>query len=901
MRTTQARKRVRKTSIWGLLLALFIVLGTLLVTYSYREKITRLSAYNQASFQALSLNYEAQLHLRTQIQEWKNILLRGHNAEDLQHYVTQMHAQSDAFREKIEALTSLLRLNKRLEIPIKKSIEGILSSQALLQEAYDKALEQHTLHGALGYQKIDALVRGMDRDIPPQMETLNTQLLSQTKHIREKTLYELRNMNVAIGLSVIIALLIILFTTKSQQDISRTKSMFELIAHHTNDGMVVFEKGKVIYESPGHIRIIGQSILGADKSVIYGLIHPEDRDGVFERFNQAIEERANTLVNSYRIVHPEGHIVYKDDNLSFEYDEAGKLFRTFVMVRDVTQERLKDIKIAESEDRYRTFVELSSDLIFLKDKEFKFLIANQNMARFFGKTTEELIGMNDFELLPYEAAQQCRESDMHALELEQSVVTQEYIKGRIYEVTKYPLVFRGQTCVAGVIRDITEYTKDQEQIYTLAHFHPLTKLPNRRLFLDRLGHAEQMAKQHGRLGALLMMDVDHFKMINDTWGHDKGDILLNTIATRLEAITHAQETLAHLGGDEFILLCEECGETVIEAGKKILEKSEHIQRLLNAPYLIEGVEFRCTVSLGATLLEPHKQVASMAMKEAEIALHHAKESGRNRLSFFESTMQDTLSRQFMLEGALRSGIEKKAFELYYQSQVDHTGKLLGAEALLRWHHEGRLVPPSDFIPLLESTGLIIDVGAWVIEEGCKTLERWSKDPEKAHITLAVNVSPRQFNETGFISTLHTILSGFSFDPRRLKLELTESLFLHNTQAAIDKMLLVRKLGMGLSLDDFGTGYSSLSYLKRIPITQLKIDQSFIRDILDDESDALIVRMIIGVAKHLGVNVIAEGVETYEQLQWLDENGCESYQGYYIDKPQSLSMFEKKWEHHENHH
>jgi len=896
MRTSEKLKSINKLSKTGVLLAIFIILSTLAVTYYYKHKIASLSAYNQSSFQALQTSYEAELHLRTQIQEWKNILIRGHNEQEYTHYLHAMKTHASAFREKIEALSALLRLHKRLDKPIRMQIETLLRAHIALEEAYLGALNAYALQEPLAYQHIDALVRGKDREIPQYIGVLNTQLLDQSKTMRARTLHELKNMNFAVGMSVFIALLVILYTTRTREELSQSTTMFSLIAEHTNDGMVVFEKGKIIYESPGHIRLLGRTLLGSDRAQIFALLHPEDRERIAQRVNTAIQKQETSLRNTYRALHADGHYIYKDDNLTFEYDASGKPFRTFVIVRDVTEERLKDLKIVESEERYRTFVELSSDLIFLKDKEFRFLIANKNMAAFFGKPIEDIIGLSDFELMPYETAQQCRQSDMNALELDQTIISEECIAGRTYETTKYPLMFKGERCVAGVIRDVTEQNKDKEQIYQLAHYHPLTKLPNRRLFLDRLEHAVETTKHNGLYGGILLIDVDHFKIINDTWGHSEGDALLQMIKERLNAILHPEDTLAHLGSDEFMMMCEGCSDSSLGVAQKIVERSEQIGHLLSAPYLLGAMEYRCTVSIGATLLEPSHKSASTLMKEVEIALHHAKDEGRNRMCFFENTMQEKVSQQFLLEGALRKGIENNAFELYYQSQVDASMHLLGAEALIRWHHEGRLVPPNDFIPLLESTGLIIEVGKWVIEEGCKTLEKWAQEPSKAHVTLAINVSPKQFADDGFISSLHMILGRYRFNPSRLKIELTENLFLDNTQASIDKMNLIRSLGIGLSLDDFGTGYASLSYLKRIPITQLKIDQSFVRDVLEDENDAMIIRMIIGVAHQLGVGLIAEGVETHEQMQWLHVNHCESFQGYYIDKPQTLAMFEKRWEH-----
>lgn len=702
-------------------------------------------------------------------------------------------------------------------------------------------------------------------------------------------------MNLMIGLSVIAILLVLLYIVKKRTKLSHIETMFDFVTKHTNDGIVIFEKGKIIYESPSHILIVGRKLMGCTKEDIYPLLHPDDREPIFKRFQNAVNNHETFLRNNYRALHTNGYYIYKEDNIKLEYDRQGELFRTYIMVRDVTKEHETQDKIAESEERYRTFVELSSDMIFLKDKVFRYLIVNYNIATFMGKNVEEVVGKNDFELMPYQEAQQCRKSDMQALELNKTIVSQEQVNGRIYETTKYPLLFKGEMCIAGVIRDITDKTHAKEEIYQLAFYDPLTNLPNRRLFLDRLSHALKNAQHSILFGGIIKINVDHFKIINDTWGYTKGDLLLQTIAARLGAVIEPQDTLARFSGDEFILLCEDYGRESTETEEKIVDKTEQIRTILHLPYLLEGAEYLCTVSIGATLLKPDSQNMLNIVKEVEIALHQAKEDGRNCVRFFEQSMQEKVSLQFVLEGALRKGLENKSFELYYQSQVDASMHVTGAEALLRWHHEGKLISPLDFIPILERSGLIVDVGLWVIEEGCRTLEKWSHDTRKLDLTLALNISPKQFEDVAFISKLHSILAQCSFHPSRLKLELTENLFLKNTQMNIEKMGMIRKMGIGLSLDDFGTGYASLSYLKRIPITQLKIDQSFVRGVLDDENDAMIIKMIIGVAHHLGVSLIAEGVETRAQMQWLHDNQCESFQGYYIDKPQTLAMFEKKWE------
>ncbi len=442
------------------------------------------------------------------------------------------------------------------------------------------------------------------------------------------------------------------------------------------------------------------------------------------------------------------------------------------------------------------------------------------------------------------------------------------------------------------LADITMSKAAADEIQNLAFYDPLTQLPNRRLLLDRLKQA-LVSREHNRhTGALLFLDLDHFKTLNDTLGHDVGDLLLQQVAARLIACVREGDTVARLGGDEFVLLLQDLSEQYIEAAAQTDAIANKILAALNQPYLLGIHEYHGTSSIGATLFSDHEQEVEELLKHADIAMYQAKTAGRNALRFFDPQMQDAINTRVDLERELRKAIEQQQFQLYYQIQVDSLGHPLGAEALIRWLHPKRgLVSPSQFIPLAEETGLILPIGQWVLETACAQLKLWQQDTLTRNLTLSVNVCAKQFRQADFVTQVQETVQRHAINPMRLKLELTESLLLEHVEETIATMNALKEIGIRFSLDDFGTGYSSLQYLKRLPLYQLKIDQSFVRDIAVDSSDQAIVRTIIAMAQTLSLNVIAEGVETEEQRQLLLNNGCNTYQGYLFGRPVSIVPFE----------
>ena len=448
------------------------------------------------------------------------------------------------------------------------------------------------------------------------------------------------------------------------------------------------------------------------------------------------------------------------------------------------------------------------------------------------------------------------------------------VKGEDQEVTHY----------VSTLTDITQRKEAENEIRHLAFFDPLTSLPNRRLLLDRLRHALVTSARHQREGALIFIDLDNFKTLNDTLGHDKGDLLLQKVAQRLKTCVRDSDTVSRLGGDEFVVMLENLGRDAREAAQQAESIGEAIRQSLNHPYDLAGHEYHCSPSMGITLFDHQSELDEM-LQRADLAMYQAKAAGRNTLRFFDPAMQALVAERAALESDLRQAIRQDQLLLYYQAQVSAAGQVVGAEALVRWQHPTRgLVSPADFIPLAEDTGLILPLGLWVLEEGCRQLARWAQQAERAHLTLAINVSARQYRQPEFVDQVLGALARTGAPARRLKLELTESLLLHDVEDIIVKMSALQAQGVGFSLDDFGTGYSSLSYLKRLPLDQLKIDQSFVRDLLEDANDATIARTVVALGKSLGLSVIAEGVENAAQRDCLAGYGCDAYQGYLYGRP-----------------
>ena len=443
----------------------------------------------------------------------------------------------------------------------------------------------------------------------------------------------------------------------------------------------------------------------------------------------------------------------------------------------------------------------------------------------------------------------------------------------------------------GVGADISERKKAEEKIHELAFFDQLTGLPNRTLLQDRLKQAMVASSRSGHRGALLLIDLDNFKTLNDTRGHDMGDLLLNQVARRLTSNVREGDTVARLGGDEFVVLLTGLSADEQDAATSVESIAEKILAALNKAYPLGEFAHHSTASIGVTLFTGDLLTSDELIKQADLAMYKSKAAGRNAVRFFDPSLESAVNTRAALENDLRQALAEQQFLLHYQPQVSGD-KLTGAEALVRWNSPLHgMVSPADFIPLAEETGLILPLGKWVLETACAQLALWAAQTEMAHLTLAVNISAHQFRQADFVNQVLAALKSTGANPQHLKLELTESMLVSDIEEIIKKMVALKASGVGFSLDDFGTGYSSLSYLKRLPLHQLKIDRSFVRDVLSDANDASIARTIIALAQNLGLGVIAEGVETAAQRDFLAISGCHAYQGYFFSRPLPVDDFE----------
>lgn len=566
-----------------------------------------------------------------------------------------------------------------------------------------------------------------------------------------------------------------------------------------------------------------------------------------------------------------------------------------VFYYDRMAEAAEERKKAERQLRLSASVyEASQDAFLITDEKAAIISVNRAFTRITGYTEDEVLGKN-----PKVLASGVHSSEFYAA-MWKDIIEKGYWQGEIVNRRKdgstYPewlsiTTVRDHERITHFIAnfaDITVRKAAEEKIRYLAYYDTLTDLPNRRLLYDRLSQALSTAQRHSSYGALLFIDLDHFKNLNDTRGHDTGDSLLQQVALRLSTTIRVGDTVARIGGDEFVVLLEFLGESESLAARRAEKIAGKIRLAIGAPYLLSGREYHCTPSIGIALFTPQQTAAETLLKRADVAMYQAKSAGRNTVRFFDPEMQSLIERRVTLENELRDALHYKQFILHYQPQVDRNGRSVGVEALVRWQHpDGRIIPPSEFIELAEETGLIVSLGSWVLETVVARLSEWANDPGRSHLSIAVNVSARQFRQPDFVEIVSRLVEAAGIDASLLRLELTESLLLENMEEAIATMTALKKRGVSFSLDDFGTGYSSLAYLKVLPLDELKVDQSFVRDMLFDEKNAAIARAIVNLGQNLGVTVIAEGVETDAQWQFLIENGCHSFQGYLFGHPAEM--------------
>ena len=563
------------------------------------------------------------------------------------------------------------------------------------------------------------------------------------------------------------------------------------------------------------------------------------------------------------------------------------------------------LSIAFSEEKRANAADLSiaagafdvQEGLMVTDANGVILRVNQAFTDCTGYTAEEIVGKTPSIL------KSGRHNQDFYREMWEAVVQTGSWKGEIWNRRKNGEIYPNWLNISAVKQangaithfvgshfDITERKLSEEQINNLAFYDPLTHLANRRLLIDRLQQALASSLRSGREGALLFIDLDNFKNLNDTHGHDFGDALLEQVGERLTTCVRKEDTIARLGGDEFVVMLEDLSEDTLEAAEQTESVGKKILIALNHQYSLGTYLYYVTASIGITLFGKGQSTDEL-LKKADIAMYQAKKAGRNTLRFFDPQMQLSLAARMALELELRNALDKQQFHLHYQIQVDRSGLPLGAEALIRWRHPERgLVSPAEFIPLSEEIGLIYSIGQWVLETACAQLKEWQNETLTCNLVLSVNVSAKQFHQPHFVERVQVAVQVYDINPALLKLELTESMLLENIEDTIAIMNALSNIGIQISLDDFGTGYSSLQYLKRLPLYQLKIDQSFVRDITTDRNDQAIVSTIIAMAHGLNLDVIAEGVETERQRQFLENAGCCRFQGYLFSKPVPIEQF-----------
>ena len=694
---------------------------------------------------------------------------------------------------------------------------------------------------------------------------------------------------------------------RAEKSYLEQQELFGLLLNSTAEGIYgVDMQGNCNFVNPACLHMLGydrpEDLIGKP---IHTLIHHTYPDGR----NYPVEEcKVQLATREGKSAHCEDEVHWRADGSSFPVEywshpiyRNGEVAGAVVTFVDITS-RKQD----EAELRIAATAFNSQESMMITDANGVILRVNNAFTDTTGYSAEELVGQT-----PRMLKSGRHDADFYR-KMWESIARTGTWQGEIWDRRKNGEVYPKWLTISAVKRDdgtithyvgshfdITERKAAEEKVHHLAFYDPLTDLPNRRLLTDRMRQALTTSARTMRQGALLIIDLDNFKALNDTLGHDFGDALLIQVAHRLEPCVRAGDTVARLGGDEFVVVLENLGAQAVEAatqveyiGEKILATINQLYKLGPADAEISGRWWRTTTSIGATLFIGHQTSLDELMKQADIAMYQAKKAGRNTLRFFDPLMQEAINERVSMESELRRALEQHQFRLHYQIQVDSTGRPLGAEALIRWNHPERgLVSPDLFIPLAEETGLIQPIGQWVLETACAQLKAWQQDPDTRDLVLAVNVSATQFHQADFATQVQSILQRHAINPIRLKLELTESLLLKNIEDTIATMSAMKKAGIQFSMDDFGSGYSSLQYLMRLPLDQLKIDISFVRGLGVVKGSNSIVQTIIAMARSLKLDVIAEGVETEQQLEILYFYGCQHYQGYLFSKPVPIEQFE----------
>ncbi|MDD2913745.1 MAG: EAL domain-containing protein [Gallionella sp.] len=679
-------------------------------------------------------------------------------------------------------------------------------------------------------------------------------------------------------------------------DITERKKYEHILQMHKKV-LDVTQDGFWMTDRQGNLQIVNQAYADISGYSMEELVHmhisqleakEKSTDEVNAHIDKIIARGSEQFETRHR--HKDGHEI--DIEITASFLPESQQFAVFA--RDITERKKAEDALRVAAATFETH-----EAILITDTNANIIRVNQAFQDITGFSSEEVLGKN-----PRILNSGRQDKAFYAAMWQQLLNTGSW-SGEMWDRRKSGQVYpkwltitavkneQGETTgYVAIFSDITARKQAEEEIHNLAFYDALTKLPNRRLLLDRFRLALSVSARSQHYGAVLFLDMDKFKTLNDTLGHDYGDLLLIEVAARIQSCVREVDTVARLGGDEFVVLLEEVDSDAEQASQKVALIAEKIRTVLSAAYQIKKHEHHSSPSIGVCLYRGNTESVDALLKHADLAMYQAKDSGRNAVRFFDPAMQHAVETRAALEADLRHAVPDYQLRLYYQIQVDNEHRPLGAEALVRWAHPKRgMVSPAQFIPVAEESSLILEVGHWVLETACHQLAQWSKREQTRDLVLAVNVSAQQFSKHDFVENVAAVIRVHQVDATRLKLELTESVVLTDVADIVAKMHALKALGIKLSLDDFGTGYSSLSYLKQLPLDQLKVDQSFVRDIATDPNDAVMVQTIIGMAKNFHLNVIAEGVETTAQLDFLKQNGCMAYQGYLFGRPVPIEEFE----------
>jgi len=669
----------------------------------------------------------------------------------------------------------------------------------------------------------------------------------------------------------------------------------------------------IVHATPeGHILRCNSEfaeIVGYPREEVRGLMIQEitpDEDGAqcLAAFQKLWTGASDALSMEIRLIRKDGNLTWTKLTVSLLRDREGWPSHLLAHVESCKDRRSMETTITTAaeqatrakENRYRSAFETSPDGVLIAHAEDgRILEVNPAFLEIMQFAHEEVLGHTSLELDIW-ADEVDRHKVAEALNDKEGIRNLEVRlrrkNGEIFwgQVSAAYAEFDGVPCVISYIRDVSVAKADEEKIRNLAFYDTLTGLPNRRLLWERLRQALISSIRSGAKHALLFVDLDGFKSLNDTLGHHVGDLLLQETAKRISGCVREVDTVARLGGDEFVIILEDLSQIPEIAAAQARTVGGKILNAIDQPFLLEGRECHTTSSMGITVFGNQNESTNEVLQQADIAMYQAKAAGRNAMFFFAPALQASVNARVALERDLRQAIRDNQFSLFYQPQLDR-GLLTGAEALLRWRHPQRgLVTPPDFVPLAEETGLIFPLGNWVLETACLQIAAWANRPEGQHLSIAVNVSAREFRQPKFVDLVLAVLDRTGANPANLKIELSENMFAENVDEVIAKMSKLKAHGVRFSLEDFGTGFSSMTYLKRLPLDQIKIDRTFVSDILKDPISGAVAQAIISVAGAMGLQVIAEGVETEEQRAFLAKLGCHAFQGFLFSHPLPLGEF-----------